>query len=180
MESQTHCAYNQTRECFLGLEVKAVDLSAAHAAELMAARPLKSGEGVWMTPFRGIPPVAMPAPLDLIYLDEDCRVIDMVESFPTFQVSSSSPRPTERAGAAGALDLLVADPARRSTCAVRGRGDGAAIGAVDEHARRGGNDAGDCRRGCAAREAAVERRAGTSGTGRPRRAKETSRAADPQ
>jgi hypothetical protein len=35
----------------------------------------------------------MPAPLDLIYLDEDCRVTDQVESFPTFQVSSSSPRP---------------------------------------------------------------------------------------
>jgi hypothetical protein len=59
----------------------------------MSARPLKSGEGVWMTPFHGIPAAAMPAPLDLIYLDEDCRVIDTVESFPTFQVSASSPRP---------------------------------------------------------------------------------------
>jgi hypothetical protein len=29
----------------------------------------------------------------LIYLDDDCRVIEAVESFPTFQVSSSSPRP---------------------------------------------------------------------------------------
>ena len=46
-----------------------------------------------MTPFRGIPAAAMPAPLDLIYLDEDCRVIDTVESFPTFQVSASSPQP---------------------------------------------------------------------------------------
>jgi hypothetical protein len=35
----------------------------------------------------------MPAPLDLIYLDDECRVIDLAESFPTFQVSSSSPRP---------------------------------------------------------------------------------------
>ena len=93
MDSRTHCAYNQTRECFLGLEVKAVDLPALRVGELMAARPLKSGEGVWMMPFRGIPAAEMPAPLDLIYLDEDCRVIDAVESFPTFQVSSSSPRP---------------------------------------------------------------------------------------
>ncbi len=93
MESRTHCAYNQTRECFLGLEVTAADLPSTRVGELMAARPLKSGEGVWMTPFRGIPPAAIPAPLDLIYLDEDCRVIDTVESFPTFQVSSSSPRP---------------------------------------------------------------------------------------
>jgi len=93
MESRTHCAYNQTRECFLGLEVKAADLPSTRVGELMAARPLKSGEGVWMTPFRGIPPAAIPAPLDLIYLDQDCRVLDTVESFPTFQVSSSSPRP---------------------------------------------------------------------------------------
>jgi uncharacterized membrane protein (UPF0127 family) len=93
MELRTHCAYNQTRECFLGLEVKAADLPSARVGELMSERPLKSGEGVWMTPFRGIPAAAIPAPLDLIYLDEDCRVIETVESFPTFQVSSSSPRP---------------------------------------------------------------------------------------
>ena len=59
----------------------------------MMARPLKSGQGVWMSPFRGIPAAAMPAPLDLIYLDVECRVIDTVESFPTFQVSASSSRP---------------------------------------------------------------------------------------
>ena len=93
MESRTHCAYNQTRECFLGLEVKAADLPSTRVGELMSVRPLKSGEGVWMTPFRGIPAAAMPAPLDLIYLDGDCRVIDTVESFPTFQVSTSSPQP---------------------------------------------------------------------------------------
>jgi len=92
MESRAHCAYNQTRECFLGLEVRPADLPTAGIGELMASRPLKSGEGVWLMPFRGIPAAAMPAPLDLIYLDEDCRVIETVESFPTFQASSSMPR----------------------------------------------------------------------------------------
>jgi len=92
-ESRAHCAYNQTRECFLGLEVRAADLPTAGIAELMSARPLKSGEGVWLTPFRGIPAASVPAPLDLIYLDDDCRVIETVESFPTFQASSSSPKP---------------------------------------------------------------------------------------
>jgi hypothetical protein len=93
MESRAHCAYNQTRECFLGLEVRAADLPSTGIGELMSARPLKSGEGVWLTPFRGIPPASVPAPLDLIYLDDDCRVIETVESFPTFQASSASPRP---------------------------------------------------------------------------------------
>ncbi len=91
MESRAHCAYNQTRECFLGLEVRAADLPTARIGEMMSARPLKSGEGVWLTPFRGIPTASVPAPLDLIYLDGDCRVIETVESFPTFQASSSSP-----------------------------------------------------------------------------------------
>jgi hypothetical protein len=91
MESRTHCAYNLTRECFLGLEVTAADLSYPGIVELMATLVLKSGEGLWIAPFRGIPVTGTLVPVDLIYLDEDCRVVDMVESFPTFRVSPSSP-----------------------------------------------------------------------------------------
>jgi hypothetical protein len=35
MELQRLCAYNQTRECFLGLEVAAADLSYAGLKELL-------------------------------------------------------------------------------------------------------------------------------------------------
>jgi len=92
METRTHCAYNQTRECFLGLEIMIADLSYAGIVDLMSTVSLKSGEGLWIVPFRDIPAAGLQAPLDLIYLDEDCRVIDLVESFPTFRVSSSSPK----------------------------------------------------------------------------------------
>jgi hypothetical protein len=92
MELQRLCAYNQTRECFLGLEVAAADISFAGLADLLEKLVLKSGEGFWMMPFRGIPETSMRAPLDLIYLDEDCRVIEVVESFPTFRVTASGPR----------------------------------------------------------------------------------------
>jgi uncharacterized protein len=92
MESQKLCAYNQTRECFLGLEVAAADLSYANVKTRMATLHLKSGEGLWMVPFRGLPETGLHAPLDLIYLDEDCRVIDLVESFPTFHATPASPR----------------------------------------------------------------------------------------
>jgi hypothetical protein len=92
MESQKYCAYNQTRECFLGLDVIATDLSSARLRDLIGTLALKSGEGLWMVPFRGIPDTGISVPFDLIYLDEDCRVIDIVESFPTFRVSPSSPR----------------------------------------------------------------------------------------
>jgi len=42
MESQKLCAYNQTRECFLGLEVAAADLSYANVKVHMATLDLKS------------------------------------------------------------------------------------------------------------------------------------------
>ena len=93
MESQKLCAYNQTRECFLGLEVTAADLSYSNVKTWMATLSFKSGEGLWMVPFRGMPESGMHIPFDLIYLDEDCRVVDLVESFPTFRASSSSPTP---------------------------------------------------------------------------------------
>jgi len=93
VESQIHCAYNQTRECFLGLDVRVVNFPAARLGDMLASQPLKSGEGLWMLSFRGIQATGAPAPLDLIYLDEDCKVIDIVESYPTFQVSSFSPKP---------------------------------------------------------------------------------------
>jgi hypothetical protein len=50
----------------------------------------KSGAGLWMVPFKGIPATDVPVPLDLIYLDAECRVIEAVEFYPTFQVSPSS------------------------------------------------------------------------------------------
>ncbi len=91
-ESRPHCAYNQTRECFLGLEVAASEFSYANLEERLAERELRSGEGLWLTPFHGIPMTDLYAPLDLIYLDEDCRVIEAVESYPTFLASPSRPR----------------------------------------------------------------------------------------
>jgi len=92
MEAPRLCAYNQTRECFLGLEVAAADLSFADLKGLLGKLVLESGEGIWMSPFRGIPDSNLRAPLDLVYLDEDCLVIEVVESFPTFHVTPSSPR----------------------------------------------------------------------------------------
>jgi len=93
MESRKHCAYNQTRECFLGLEVAVADVSYAGLQNMFATLALKPGEGLWIAPFRGIPETGLRVPLDLIYLDDECRVIDAVESFPTFRITSSSPAP---------------------------------------------------------------------------------------
>lgn len=86
--SPQHCAYNQTRECFLALEVLAEDFSSTDIGDLLAKRSVRSGEGIWLKPFYGIPTNELFTPLDLIYLDSNCRVIEIVESFPTFLATS--------------------------------------------------------------------------------------------
>ena len=93
MEPRKLCAYNQTRECFLGLEVDGADLPLAKLKDRIASLSLKSGEGLWLTPFRGLPEWGIRVPLDLLYLDRDGHVIDVVESYPVFRANASTPQP---------------------------------------------------------------------------------------
>ena len=90
-EPGQNCAFNQNRECFLGLRVVGGDFPLAGLKNWLSTLSPNSGTGVWMVPFRGIVANDVTAPLDLLYLDEDGRVIDAVEFFPTFRVSPSSP-----------------------------------------------------------------------------------------
>lgn len=87
MTARKHCAYNQTRECFLGLEIDADEYATARL-KLPDSLAMKSGEGLWLSPFRGIPEENVPAPIDLIYLDDEYRVLDVVESYPTFRAAA--------------------------------------------------------------------------------------------
>ncbi len=90
-EARNRCGYNKTRGYILGVEIACGDFTSANLAERLPLLAPKSGAGLWMVPFRGIPAMAVPVPLDLIYLDRDRRVIETVEFFPTFRVSPSSP-----------------------------------------------------------------------------------------
>jgi hypothetical protein len=91
LESRQHCAYNKTRECFLSLNVVAGEVSDVSPEEWMRKLTPRSGLGLWMTPFRGIPDPDQGLELDLVYLDELSRVIDVVESFPAQRVNPSCP-----------------------------------------------------------------------------------------
>jgi hypothetical protein len=85
------CAYNQTRECFLGVHVVAGDFTLASFQDWMSTLKPNSGAGMWLAPFRGLPASEVSAPLDLLYIDENSRVIEPVEFFPTYKVSPGSP-----------------------------------------------------------------------------------------
>lgn len=91
MDPGHNCAYNQTRDCFLGIHVVAGDFTPASFRDWLTTLTPNSSCGVWMIPFRGIGTTEVSAPLDLLYLDAAGRVQDVVEFFPTFKVNPSSP-----------------------------------------------------------------------------------------
>lgn len=106
MEARKLCAYNQTRECFLGLEVAGADMAQAAPGERIGERikalGLRSGEGLWISPFGGLPATELPAPLDVLYLDEEGCVLEAVESYAT-----SYARPGKSLSSAKPASVLV-------------------------------------------------------------------------
>jgi uncharacterized membrane protein (UPF0127 family) len=47
---------------------------------------LRADEGIWVVPSRGVHTLGLFFPLDLIYLDENHRVIHLMEYFPSFRI----------------------------------------------------------------------------------------------
>jgi uncharacterized protein len=87
MKRRAYCVYNQTRECFLSLNVTAADTIFSRLRGLIGRLKLRSDEGIWVVPSRGIHTLGLLFPLDLIYLDEHYRVIHLVEYFPSFRIA---------------------------------------------------------------------------------------------
>lgn len=87
MERRTYCVYNQTRECFLSLNVTPADTSFARLKGLIGRLRLRSDDGLWVVPSSGVHTLGVLFPLDLIYLDEGHRVIHLIEYFPTFRIA---------------------------------------------------------------------------------------------
>lgn len=87
MERRTYCVYNQTRECFLSLGVTPADTSFARLKGFIGRLKLGPDEGLWVVPSSGVHTLGVLFPLDLIYLDENYRVIHLIEYFPTFRIA---------------------------------------------------------------------------------------------
>jgi uncharacterized protein len=87
MKRRTYCVYNQTRECFLSLDVAAADTIFSRLKGLIGRMKLRPDEGIWVVPSRGVHTLGLLFPLDLIYLDEHFKVIHLVEYFPSFRIA---------------------------------------------------------------------------------------------
>ena len=87
MQRKTYCVYNQTRETFLSLSVTAADTMFSRLRGFIGRFRLGADEGIWLVPSRGVHTLGVLVPLDLIYLDENYRVIHLVEYFPAFRIA---------------------------------------------------------------------------------------------
>jgi uncharacterized membrane protein (UPF0127 family) len=87
MNRPTYCVYNETRECFISLDVTIADNTFSRLKGLIGKLRLRIDEGIWVVPSRGVHTVGVFFPLDLIYLDENNRVLHVVEHFPRFRIS---------------------------------------------------------------------------------------------
>lgn len=83
----TYCAFNQTAESFVGLNIRRADTPLARLRGLLGRFRMNAGEGLWVVPSQGIHTVGLLAPIDLIYLDAHNRVIHLVEHLSPFRIS---------------------------------------------------------------------------------------------
>ena len=92
-ETRKYCVYNQTRESFLSLGVVIADSAARQLKVLLEDLSVKTDAGLWLTPFRGIPATKGLTPVDVIFLDDENRVIQAIESFPNHAVEPPREQP---------------------------------------------------------------------------------------
>src|SRR3954451_5842080 len=81
-----YCVFNKTRESFLALNVIPADTHLSRLKGLLGRLRLKSDEGIWINPSQGVRTVGLRFAIDLIYLDTNCRVLEMIESLGPFRI----------------------------------------------------------------------------------------------
>ena len=86
-QHRTYCAFNTTGESFLGLNICRADTPLATLRGMFGQFRMKSGEGVWFVPSRGIHTLALLGPMDLIYLNAKNCVIHLVEHGSPFRIA---------------------------------------------------------------------------------------------
>jgi uncharacterized membrane protein (UPF0127 family) len=101
METRKYCVYNQTRESFLSLGIAVADTAAKQLKVLMENLAIEANSGLWLTPFRGVPATKGLTPVDLLYLDDDNRVIQAIESFPNHAIEPTRDQPASALVLAG-------------------------------------------------------------------------------
>ena len=99
MESRNYCAYSKSRGNFLSLRIAIAENLNEPGGGQMQRLEGNSQSGLWITPSGEIPTGHPLPPSDLVYLDADCRVVNIVE------ISSSAAWEPPKAPATSVLAL---------------------------------------------------------------------------
>lgn len=79
-------AFNITRQSFISLGVTVADTPWARLRGLLGKMRIRSDEGLWVVPSRGIHTFGLRFPVDVIYLDSNMRVVHLVEGLGPLRI----------------------------------------------------------------------------------------------
>ena len=85
--SRTCYAYNVTRQSFINLGVTVADTLLTRLRGLLGKMRLRSDEGLWVIPSRGIHTFGLMFSIDLVYLDTELRVVHLVENLGPLRIA---------------------------------------------------------------------------------------------
>jgi PilZ domain. len=85
--SSALCAYNRNSQRFISNNVDVPPATTASCESLLSALAPGSANAIWIVPVRTLSATGFKIPVDLLYLDEDCVVLETVQSFPLARVS---------------------------------------------------------------------------------------------
>jgi len=79
--------YNQTREAFLAFRVEVADSVLGRLVGLLGKRSLKPDSGVWIVPSNSIHTIGMLFTIDVVFIDENLRVVGLRELVRPFSIT---------------------------------------------------------------------------------------------
>ncbi len=80
-------AINQTRSTLLGGVVRIADNGLTRVVGLLGERGLPEGDGLLIVPSQGVHTVGMLFPIDVVFLDNDWRVIALRRAVRPFRIT---------------------------------------------------------------------------------------------
>jgi uncharacterized protein len=83
--TQALYAFNITRQSFISLGLGLAGTPWGRLRGLLGRMRIRSDEGLWVIPSRGVHTFGLMFPIDLIYLDAELRVVDLVEHLGPFR-----------------------------------------------------------------------------------------------
>lgn len=84
---RTLYAFNLTRQSFLSLGIRPADTPWARLRGLAGRLRMRSDDGIWVVPSQGIHTIGLFFPIDVVYLDDDKRVIHLIENFGPLRIA---------------------------------------------------------------------------------------------